>query len=188
MINKFAKWYFNGNHQLWSARTCWIRRSRSHCLSNQLRRSQHLPKVLDWKKSQIYVKLLFVQNFVQIMFQGAGLKCLKQKRWQLEWDLSTRAATGVQINFPISLLWMCHLNSPNSNHPDALSVKSTWARSPAMGGQMGKYTAQCAIRSYKVLNQSRALLAPSGALYNMMCHIALLVRSSHSNTTPDCSF
>ena len=63
-----------------------------------------------------------------------------------------------------------HLNSPNSNHPDALSVKSTWARSPAMGGQMGKYTAQCAIRSYKVLNQSRALLALSGALYNMMRH------------------
>ena len=57
------------------------------------------PRYLTKKESQMAD--FFEKNwFVQIMFQGAGLKCSKQKRWQLEWDLSTRAAIGVQINFP----------------------------------------------------------------------------------------
>ena len=40
----------------------------------------------------------------QILCQGAGLKCLRQKRWQLVWDPSTRAATGVGIW--VSLPWI----------------------------------------------------------------------------------
>ena len=59
----------------------------------------------------------------------------------------------------------------NSTPPDALSVKFTWAKSPAMGGQMGRSTALCAIRSNRSSSIHNSSIKSSRSRY---CFLVLL--------------